>query len=394
MTATTALTAQNTLGVAATHLTPSHFVEKQIDACIGDIGIDIVKIGMLASSETIHIVANALRRHAVKKIVLDPVMVATSGAQLLPVDAVQYLRIQLLPIVTLLTPNIPEAMLLLKDQGSMIDAPKSVQELINIAQAVQELGPQWVLLKGGHLPLDGATRKSTGSSAPKVVVDILHGDGETIIMETERIDSNNTHGTGCSLASAVACNLAQGYEMEKAVRSANAYVQAGIKTNEDLGKGSGPINHFHSAYTLPFAPIQNELRLHLVYCEQFGLSRDAVEDEEESQACVAYIRYMLDIGHSEDWLALQVAFVPCLLGYAEIARRLHDDPETRREDNPYWEWIRAYVDEDYVATVKTGKELIERHAVNLSPHRIQQLAKIVIQATKMEIGFWDMGLQA
>ena len=152
------------------------------------------------------------------------------------------------------------------------------------------------------------------------------------------------------------------------------------------------------------------MRLHIDYCASFGLSKEQIEETEEHQACTAYTRYVLDCGQSSDWLALQMALAPCLLGYGAIARALHDDPQTiRSDDNTYWKWILNYVADDYVEAVKTGSALLEKHARDLSPSRVEELVKVFIHATKvrhgrrrtpllacvltraqMEIGFWEM----
>ncbi|EON64608.1 hypothetical protein W97_03841 [Coniosporium apollinis CBS 100218] len=475
MTATTALTAQNTQGVYGIHETPSDFVRKQIDACIEDIGVDVVKTeGMLASASTVEVVADALRRHDVALSVVDPVMVATSGAQLLPEEAVETMCKQLLPTVTILTPNMPEALLLLKTSGQAAEEPKTLDDIIKIAKSVQKLGPKYVLLKGGHLPLTKDRVVSTQEADHHSVINILYGEDQTIILETEHLRSKNTHGTGCSLASAIASNLACGMETAQAVTAANLYVEAGIRTSKDLGKGSGPINHFHSAYHLPFSPghfvdymlnredvkkawlaysehefvrqlakgtlplekfknylvqdylflihfaranalaaykaksledikrsaenvthIQEEVKLHIEYCKEFGLSQDEIENEEESEGRGDFEirRYVLDVGQSEDWLALQIALAPCLLGYGMIARRLYGDAETVREGNRYWKWIESYVSDDYTEAVRNGRDLIEKHAVKQSASRIEELVRMFIHATRMEMGFWNMGFR-
>ena len=201
MTATTALTAQNTQGVTAIHLVPSDFMEKQIDACINDIGVNVVKIGMLASATTVDAVASALRRHNSPITVLDPVMVSTSGAQLLPTDAIVNLRTQILPLTTVLTPNIPEAKLLLENAGLEVPEIKSVDDVVVIAERLSSLGPQCVLVKGGHLPLTEDGRISTQEADHRTVVDVLYISAHQIIVyETDYVPSKNTHGTGCALA--------------------------------------------------------------------------------------------------------------------------------------------------------------------------------------------------
>lgn len=182
------------------------------------------------------------------------VMVSTSGSQLLPEAAVQSLRTKLLPLTTILTPNIPEAILLLKDAGVDVLLPKDLSELTQLAKQVRALGPKTVLLKGGHLPLTAAHEAAQNPEDASRVIDILYDGENTTLFETEFLMSKNTHGTGCSLASAIAANLALGKDMKRAVHSAVRFVEAGIKTSVDMGKGSGPINHFHSVYSLPFAP--------------------------------------------------------------------------------------------------------------------------------------------
>ncbi|KAI6814455.1 hypothetical protein KC340_g16361 [Hortaea werneckii] len=475
MTATTALTAQNTQGVSGIHETPPDFVRKQIDACVADIGVDVVKTGMLASAETVNVVAKSLQKYELDVSVVDPVMVATSGAQLLPEKAVKVLCDKLLPVTFLLTPNIPEANLILKEAG---EAPVEVNDkegLKKLAAAVQRLGPKNVLLKGGHLPLTADGRLATSAGDKRVVANVLTGPGFNEVIELPYQESRNTHGTGCTLASVIACRLAEGYRIDRAARMACRYVEAGIKTSVDLGRGSGPLNHFHSTQSLPFPPhgfiqylleredvqpawneythhefvqrmgdgtlppetfkyymiqdylylvhfaranalagykaktlddiagaaqivthIRHEINLHISECQEFGLCQADMEQHEESQACTAYTRYVLDIGQSEDWLALQVALLPCLLGYGMIAQRLHEmqvtDPP--KQPNRYLSWINNYIAEDYTQAVKKGRDLIEKHAVKQSPSRVEELVAIFIHATKMETGFWNMAASA
>ena len=196
-------------------------------------------------------------------------MISTSGAHLLPESAISTLIDKLLPLTTILTPNLPEAQLLLKTAGVDIKNPENINDIVNMATCIQQLGPKYVLLKGGHLPLTKSRLVSKSKEEREIVLNILVGEGEVSIIESEYLHSNNTHGTGCSLAckfyitystystdihvAAIACNLASGMGFVKAVNKANRYIEAGIKTGVDLGKGSGPINHFHSTYTLPFA---------------------------------------------------------------------------------------------------------------------------------------------
>lgn len=206
MTATTALTAQNTTGVSAIHPTPPAFVAAQIKAVFEDMSpVDVVKTGMLAGAETVRVVARALaheKKMAVGlKVVVDPVMVATTGAELLPSgEAVSALREELLPLATVLTPNVPEARMLLgeRDAGEEV---RNVADLERLGRALVALGPEWVLVKGGHVPFgrDYVVAKMKGERA--VVVDVLVGrEGECVRIETRWVESSSTHGTGCSLA--------------------------------------------------------------------------------------------------------------------------------------------------------------------------------------------------
>ncbi|KAG6997542.1 hypothetical protein G7Y79_00040g077070 [Physcia stellaris] len=232
MTATTALTAQNTLGVNGIHHTPPVFVKQQIDACIEDIGVDVVKTGMLASAETIDVVADALERHGKPVTVIDPVMVATSGSQLLPETAVNTLRLHLLPLATILTPNIPEAQLLLHeedDPNHLAIQIKGLEDLIDLTRKVQALGPDYVLIKGGHQPLNKHFDIAKSKAEREYVANILCDKDQKVTMYYMRYQSSrNTHGTGCSLASAIASNLALGYSMVDAVERACRYVEVAL----------------------------------------------------------------------------------------------------------------------------------------------------------------------
>lgn len=221
-TAITALTAQNTLGVHGIHPVPVPFIREQIAAVLEDIGADTIKTGMLGEAETVAAVAEEIERRAAGvPVVVDPVMVAKGGASLLADAAVDALRTRLIPRAILVTPNLPEAEVLL---GS------KVRDLAEAAMALRALGAQAVLLKGGH-----------GSDAR--VTDVLAHPGgiETFVMD--RIDTQHTHGTGCTLASAIAAGLAQGLGLVAAVRRARAYVQEAIRTAPGFGRGHGPLNH-------------------------------------------------------------------------------------------------------------------------------------------------------
>ncbi|GJN71684.1 hypothetical protein PLICBS_005752 [Purpureocillium lilacinum] len=473
MTATTALTVQNTTGVKGIHVVPADFVERQIEACLEDVGADVITTGMLAAAETVETVSRQVQKHKARALVVDPVMVSTSGAQLLPHDAIHVLSQRLLPLTTVLTPNIPEAKLILAENGAgdKEEHIRSVADVEAVGRRIQALGPEWVLVKGGHLPFATADMTVAQPDArEKVVVDTLVGpDGFVMRVESPWQESTSTHGTGCSLAAAISSGLAAGKDVPAAVRAACRYVEAGIREAPQLGSGHGPLNHFHSTFNLPFSPgyfieylldrpdvrdvwkefvyhpfvmalgdgtlphesfkgyiiqdylylihfaranalagykttyitdiarssesvghIMHELKLHISYCESFGISVAEMRATEEKQACTAYTRYVLDIGQSEDWLALQMAIAPCLLGYGAVAKMLHAHPDTRRDGNTFWPWIENYIADDYVAAVKLGSELIEDNMRRQAPSRVEELVKIFIHALKMEIGFWEM----
>ena len=230
MSVLTALTAQNTVAVTGIHPVPPAFIAQQIDAVMEDIGVDAVKIGMLHSSEVIRTVAERLAHHRVARIVVDPVMVAKSGARLLQDEAVAALRAVLLPLATVITPNLPEAAALL---GTPIVGVAEMQEA---CRALGELGPEAVLLKGGHLG---------GKESPDVLY--VAAERSLTVLEAGRVETENTHGTGCTLSSAIAAYLAQGYGVRPAVESAKAYMTAALRAGAAyrLGRGHGPVHHFH-----------------------------------------------------------------------------------------------------------------------------------------------------
>lgn len=223
MSAICALTAQNTTGVTGIMDVTPDFLIKQIDACFSDIYPEAVKTGMVSSSELIEVIADKLIEYDAKNIVVDPVMVATSGARLISEDAVETLRTRLLPLATVITPNIPEAEVL---SGMTIS---SEYDMIKAAEKIyNDLGCA-VLCKGGHKINDAN--------------DLLFNEGKYTWFRGKRIDNPNTHGTGCTLSSAIASNLAKGKNLEDSVKSAKNYISGALSAMLDLGKGSGPMNH-------------------------------------------------------------------------------------------------------------------------------------------------------
>ncbi|KAJ3299928.1 hypothetical protein HK104_005840 [Borealophlyctis nickersoniae] len=488
----TALTAQNTVGVHGIHPVPADFVEQQLGAVLDDIGADAVKTdepelfgdipqgsitsqkGMLFSAEIIEIVARSFESRSINNLVVDPVMVATSGDRLLSPDAVDSLRRRLLPLARVLTPNVPEAEIL-----ASCGPIRTLDDMRAAAKTLKEFGAEYILLKGGHLPFDAEGNPVQAnvvetSDSPLWCIDVLFDGQEFKLFRSPYVKTRNTHGTGCTLASAIAAGLAKGHEVPRSVEDAMKFVRKGLETSFSIGKGAGPLNHFHTnvvpsnhwsksfvdllksscaaewkAYTdhafvrgladgtLPVESfrhyirqdyiflthyaranalasfrehemedivkaaeivtyIGHEIKLHVKYCEEWGISLEELTATKEATANLAYTRYVLDKGMSGDRLDLRVAIAPCLLGYGEIGMRLANDPATKREGNPYWPWIQNYAKDDYQAAVREGEELLEKLAAEMIPEsnkkRVAQLCDVFRQATVLEINFWDMGL--
>ena len=238
MTAITAITAQNTCGVQGIHAIPPEMLRQQIDAVVSDIGVDAVKIGMLHDPEVVHIVAQAIRQYRFKHIVLDPVMVATSGDALIARETIAVLVDELFPLVSVITPNLDEASLLLARPIQYVD------ELNTAAQDLQALGAPAVLLKGGHLA-EQPNGNSNGAQVTDVLLYAQDGEMRTQTYTNPRILSRNTHGTGCTLSSAIACYLALGESLPDAVAQARAYIVQAIEQGKNVhtGQGHGPLNH-------------------------------------------------------------------------------------------------------------------------------------------------------
>ena len=230
--AITALTAQNTSGVTGVFPIPAGFVTEQIDAVFGDLDVGAVKIGMVSQQDVIAAIAAGIARWTPKHVVLDPVMVATSGDRLLAPEAVEALRATLIPLADLITPNLPEA-------AALLDAAIAASETEIEAQGrrLLALGCKAVLIKGGH----GAGAQS---------IDYFVTSDATLALPAPRVETRNTHGTGCSLSSAIAAALAKGEPLERAVQFGKAYVSAAIEAADrfTVGHGHGPVHHFHKYY--------------------------------------------------------------------------------------------------------------------------------------------------
>jgi hydroxymethylpyrimidine/phosphomethylpyrimidine kinase len=229
----TALTAQNTLGVTAIHDAPADFVTAEIDAVFSDLAVNAVKIGMLSRVDTIQAVAQGLNKWKPAFVVLDPVMVATSGDRLIQEDAIRFIVKKLFPCATVITPNLAES-------ATLLGAPLAITEddMRQQGKELLKMGARAVLMKGGH----GSTLES---------VDLLLTEERVTRYSAPRFDTKNTHGTGCTLASAITAQLAKGVSLEEAVAQAKAYVTAAIEASTKLkiGHGSGPVHHFHAFWS-------------------------------------------------------------------------------------------------------------------------------------------------
>jgi hydroxymethylpyrimidine/phosphomethylpyrimidine kinase len=231
-----ALTAQNTQGVTGVHPVPVEFIAQQIDTLFADVRIDAVKLGMLGTSEVVATVAAALRRHRVIRLVVDPVMVSKSGHHLLSPDAVAALRGKILPLAEIITPNLPEAEVLLN-----CPPIRTLADMRAAARALHALGPRIVVLKGGHL--EGSDEST----------DIIDTGTARLELPAARIVTRNTHGTGCTLSAAIAALLPQHADPLDAIRSAKSYLTSAIAASGQLsvGTGHGPVHHFHALWSQP-----------------------------------------------------------------------------------------------------------------------------------------------
>lgn len=230
MSVITAITAQNTQGVTAVENLNTEIVSKQIEAIFTDIEVGAVKIGMVSESEIIKTIAEDLKKHEAKNIVVDPVMISKSGFDLLQPDAKEALIKYLLPLADIVTPNLPEAEVLI---GREV---KTIEDMEKAALLIHKMGPKNVLVKGGHMTSDETS------------IDVLYDGQKLTHYESERIHTRNTHGTGCTLSSAITANLAKDLDTAQSVRDAKEYITTAIRYALDIGQGHGPTNHFYSLY--------------------------------------------------------------------------------------------------------------------------------------------------
>jgi hydroxymethylpyrimidine/phosphomethylpyrimidine kinase len=228
MSVITAVTAQNSLTVKDIHDIPPKSITAQLDAVLSDFRVDAAKTGMLSRPETIHVVCEALKNYQLSNLVVDPVMISQSGVSLISESAVQALKEQLLPLALLVTPNMPEA-----EKLSGVEV-QSLEDMKNAARLISGLGPKAVLVKGVHMDVEKSKEK---------VVDVLYCEGKITIFEDPRVDTENTHGTGCTLSAAIAAELSAGRDLEEAVSYGRQYLRMGLLHSFKPGHGYGPLGH-------------------------------------------------------------------------------------------------------------------------------------------------------
>ena len=234
MSVITAITAQNTMGVFAVQDLGAEIIKAQIDAIFTDIVVDAVKIGMVSVISTIDAISEKLIQYKPKNIVLDPVMISKSGYSLLKPESKTALIKKLIPLASIITPNVPEAEEILGEVNSDITSIETVEDMEKAAKEMYKLGCKNVLLKGGHMQEEA--------------VDVFYDGKEIIHFTSERINTKNTHGTGCTLSSAIAANLALGNSMKDSIKNSKKYITTAIKHSLDIGHGVGPTNHFYELY--------------------------------------------------------------------------------------------------------------------------------------------------
>ncbi|MBU3112168.1 bifunctional hydroxymethylpyrimidine kinase/phosphomethylpyrimidine kinase [Clostridium lacusfryxellense] len=234
MSVITAITAQNTMGVFDVLDLGEDIIKAQIDAIFTDINVDAVKIGMVSQITTINAISEKLELYKPKNIVLDPVMISKSGYSLLKPESKSALIKKLIPLASLITPNVPEAEEILQEINSDIKKIETVEDMEKAAKEMYKLGCKSVLLKGGHMVGDA--------------VDVFYDGKEILHFTSSRINTKNTHGTGCTLSSAIAANLALGHDMKESIKNSKEYITTAIKHSLDIGHGVGPTNHFYELY--------------------------------------------------------------------------------------------------------------------------------------------------
>lgn len=449
MSAITALTAQNTTGVTGILESSAEFLTKQLDAVFQDIFPDAVKIGMVSSSKLIKTIANSLKKYHAKNIVLDPVMVSTSGSRLIAEEAVKTLCEELLPIADVVTPNIPESEILsgikIHNQDDMLKAAEKINSEFGCA----------VLLKGGHDVNDAN--------------DLLYSEKNNFRwFYGKRVNNPNTHGTGCTLSSAIAANLAKGFNLENSVERAKEYISGALSAMLDLGKGRGPMNHafnlngkfsqsqsiierlenaisdiLEKYYNHPFVKgletgtlDKNKFRDYMIqdylylneYTKVFSLGITKAKDNEYVKLCASYIRaiaeveldihrgymgrlkvsqeeidntsrklenlsytsYMIRVAYDEGPAEIMAAILACALSYESIAKNMLKNNPNASNDEFYGNWIKCYSGEEYCSGNRVLVKVIDELTKDYTEEQIQHIIEIYKACSLYELGFWDM----
>lgn len=445
MSAVTALTAQNTTGVTGILEASPEFLKQELDAVFTDIFPDAVKTGMVSSSALIHTIAESLRHYNARNIVVDPVMVSTSGARLIAEDAVGTLEAELLPLALVVTPNIPEAEILsgvkITGQDTMTEAAKVINARYGCA----------VLVKGGHNVNDANDLLCTGQDGLKW----FYG---------KHIDNPNTHGTGCTLSSAIAANLAKGYALDEAVRRAKEYISGALGAMLNLGKGSGPMNHMFSLpdnsglyerlmssvsdiwpqyYAHPFvkgietgtldvqkfrhyitqdylylneyakvfslgaakahdpelmalfasyvqAITKVEMNIHHGYLGRFGVSQEEIDATPRTHENLAYTSYMIRVAYEEGEAEIAAAVLSCALSYEDIALNIVKNNPDAVNHEVYGNWVKCYSGDEYREGNRGMMKILETLTVNYTQKQISHLAEIFRVCSRHELEFWNM----
>ena len=450
MSAITALTAQNTIGVTGILEVSPEFLRKQLDAVFTDIFPDSVKIGMVSSSELIKTISETLRFYDAKNIVVDPVMVSTSGARLINENAIETLKQELLPIATILTPNIPEAEIL-----SGIKAINSPDDMIKAAEKINSEYGCSVLLKGGHNINDANDLLCSGANK----IQWFNG---------KRIDTKNTHGTGCTLSSAIASNLAKGFPLDKSVSLSKEYISGALGAGLNLGKGCGPMNHafnltgkfsrkfsivdelmasvsdiwneynnhpfvkgietgeldvnkfrkyiiqdyfylneYSKVFALGVAKSKNpeiiklcssvinaitnvEMDIHKGYMGRLKVSENELKNTQRELENLSYTSYMLRIAYEEGEAEILAAILSCALSYEDIAKQILKNNPTASEHEFYGNWIKCYSGKEYCDLNKILVKALDEAVKDYSSERLKHVCEIFRECSLYEMGFWDM----
>lgn len=447
MSAVTALTAQNTTGVTGIMEVTPEFLKQQIDMVFTDIRPDAVKIGMVSSSALIETIAGCLKEYQADNIVVDPVMVATSGSALIETDAVNTLKKELFPLASVVTPNIPEAELL--SQMTI----RSAEDMEKAAEAISRAYGCGVLVKGGHAVNDAN--------------DVLYADGEITWFTGRRIDNPNTHGTGCTLSSAIAANLAKGCDLHESVRRAKAYISGALSAMLDLGKGRGPMNHafdlkgefadrmpvserllqdsadiwqeynqhpfvrgiqdgtlskdrfrfymiqdylYLEEYAKAFAvgvakaksipvamlfakyiPVMTgELNVHEGYLARLNVTQEEIDSARRSLDNVSYTSYMLRVAYEEGEAEILAAILSCAYSYQVIAEKILQNNPKADQDPFYGDWVRGYSDAGYAEANVELIDALNRLTKDYNEEQIAHLSDIFRICSRYELAFWEM----